>query len=231
MMQMQCRHIRFNYPGTQDWVFQDLSLELNAPGFHALFGPSGVGKSSLAHILSGRYPLTGGTVVSRGIETLFYTHNMERLPGWSSIGHHLARVTPKHRKGLCDELIHVFGIEPILGQRFGQLSLGQKNRVNLVRYLVHDFQLMIMDESLANVDEKKRTEIIIAIKAMFPQVILLYISHNLVEVAKFCQQIWVLRPGGQAPEAVMIHGQDIGPQHPENPQALEKTMLELMNVA
>lgn len=230
-MRLACRHIRFSYPGTQDRVFQDLSLELSEPGFHALFGPSGVGKSSLAHILTGRYVVNSGEVNVRDIDTFFYTHNLERLPGWSSIGRHLDRITPGQFSGLKDELIHIFGIEPILNQRFDQLSLGQRNRVNLVRYLAQDFQMMIMDESLANVDERKRSEIIMAIKALFPDVIFLYISHNLVEVAKFCSQIWVLRSSGQPPEAVEVKGQDISRHGNESPQALEKTMLELMSAA
>lgn len=228
-MRLECSHIRFNYPGTQDPVFKDLSLVWDAPGFHAIFGPSGVGKSTLAHLLAGRYHLTTGAVHTDGIETLFYTHNLERLPGWSSIGRHLDQITPTHHQTRKDELVRIFEIESILKQRYGQLSLGQRNRVNLVRYLAQDFQLMIMDESLANVDEKLRSEIIMAIKALFPHVIFIYISHNLVEVAKYCRQIWVLNARRQAPEALAVHGQDIGHETPENSHALEKTMLELMS--
>ena len=230
-MRLECSHIRFNYPGTNDRVFEDLSMVWGEPGFHALFGPSGVGKSTLAHILTGRYALTQGEVKAEGIDTQFYTHNLERLPGWSSSGHHLNQITPKHHHDLKDELVHVFGIESILGQRFDQLSLGQRNRVNLVRYLVQDFQLMIMDESLANVDEKTRGEIIMAMKQMFPEVIFLYISHNLVEVARFCKQIWMLRSNRDAAEATAVRGQDIRSRDAENHPALEKTMLELMGAS
>ncbi len=52
--------------------------------------------------------------------------------------------------------------------RFAQLSLGQQNRTNLTRYLLQDFDLLIMDESLANVDEITKEKIIQKIKEMFP---------------------------------------------------------------
>ena len=62
----------------------------------------------------------------------------------------------------------VFSLENLLDSRFPQLSLGQKNRVNLVRYLVQDFDLLILDESLANVDEKLRQTILLHLKKRFP---------------------------------------------------------------
>ena len=56
--------------------------------------------------------------------------------------------------------------------RFAQLSLGQQNRTNLTRYLLQDFDLLIMDESLANVDELTKEKIIQKIKEMFPRSLL-----------------------------------------------------------
>ncbi len=190
-----------------------------------------MGKSSLAHLLTRAYPVVSGKIKTSGIETLFYSHNQERLPGWSSIGRHLERITPSQHHDLKKELIDVFGIGPLLKQRFGQLSLGQQNRINLVRYLVQEFQMMIMDESLANVDEKTRGDIITAIKAMFPEVLFLYISHNLVEVAKYCRQILVLRSCHYTPQAVTIRGQDCNRNHDITQPELEKTMLEMMSIA
>ena len=55
-----------------------------------------------------------------------------------------------------------------------------------VRYLLQDFDVLIMDESLANVDELTREKIILKIKALFPERCFLYISHNVAEVARFC---------------------------------------------
>ncbi len=230
-MHIACSHIDFFYPGTRIPVLQDLSLELDAPGFHALFGPSGVGKTSLAKLLAGSIALTKGDIQTSGIRTILYTHNHERLPGWASVGRHLDRTTPDGANGLKDELVDKFGLKAHLKQRFHQLSLGQQNRVNLLRYLIQDFQMLIMDESLANVDEQTRGRIMATIKSTFPGAIFLYISHNLAEVAKFGRQIWVLREAGKLPQAVSVQGQDLHSLREADSAALQQTMLEMVHAA
>jgi ABC-type nitrate/sulfonate/bicarbonate transport system ATPase subunit len=115
--------------------------------------------------------------------------------------------------------------------RFSQLSLGQQNRVNLIRYLLQDFHLLIMDESLANVDEMTREGILLNIKKMFPKAFFLYISHNVVEVSKFCKKILVLRPTGKRPQAMIVRGQDLREGEIVEKRGLEFTMLEIMNAS
>jgi ABC-type multidrug transport system ATPase subunit len=230
-MHLECRNIQFCYPHSANSVLVDLSLALDKPGLHGLFGPSGVGKTSLAKILAGTLQPTSGLIRAEGLQTIFYCHNLERLPGWSSVGRHLERITPPEKTALKDRLLRRFGLDTCLRRRFGKLSLGQRNRFNLVRYLVQDLQMLIMDESLANVDEHTRGTILTSIKEIFPQVFFLYISHNVIEVARFCDHIWVLRDPAKRPQAVRIQGMDMRMAETAGPQTLEKTMLEMMNAA
>ena len=230
-MRLECRDIKFYYPGSSHPILDNLSLVLEEPGLHGLFGPSGVGKTSLARILCGLSHPASGQIRTEGLDTALYCHNMERLPGWSDVGRHLERVTPRHKADLKETLIQRFGLHACRQRRFGKLSLGQQNRINLVRYLVQDMQLLIMDESLANVDEYTRSNILVTIKETFPQTCFLYISHNLVEVARFCRQIWVLRDHEKQPQAVRLQGLDACHPTPTGDQTLEKTMLEMMNAA
>jgi ABC-type nitrate/sulfonate/bicarbonate transport system ATPase subunit len=230
-MHLECENIHFSYPGTDTLLFQDLNLSISEPGFHALFGPSGVGKSSLARIITGHLAADKGAVRTNGQNHPLYGYNLERLPGWSSIGHHLERVTLDHNRAIKEELVQAFGLASLLNQRFAQLSLGQQNRINLLRYLVQDFQVLIMDESLANVDEKMRGRILITIKDLFPHCLFIYISHNVVEVATFCRQIWVMRGVHKNPQVLMVRGQDRCRHRDVDREALQKTMLEIMNAA
>jgi len=230
-MFVECRHLQFQYPGSRKALFKDLSFKFQAPGFHSLFGSSGVGKSSLARILCGLLSPDAGAVYSDSVQAPLYTHNLERLPGWSTIGRHLDRITPPQNQQKKDLLIKAFGLKTHLGKRFSQLSLGQKNRINLVRYLVQDFHVLIVDECLANVDEKLRARILTTIKAMFPERLFIYISHNVIEVAIYCQQIWVLRGPEKDNQAVLVEGQDCHDQKCLDHPSLQQTMLEIMNAA
>ena len=115
--------------------------------------------------------------------------------------------------------------------RFAQLSLGQQNRTNLTRYLLQNFDLLIMDESLANVDEVTKEKIILTMKNIFPDRCFLYISHSVVEVAKFCRQILVLRGHHRSPQTISIQGRDHTDGKALIKKDLEQTMLEIVNAA
>jgi ABC-type Mn2+/Zn2+ transport system ATPase subunit len=122
-------------------------------------------------------------------------------------------------------------MQTYINSRFSQLSLGQQNRTNLVRYLLQDFDLLIMDESLANVDEVTKEKIILTMKAIFPDRCFLYISHSVAEVAKFCQQILVLRGRHRSPQTISLLGQDHSDGKAIIKKDLEQTMLEIVNAA
>ncbi|MEN8689305.1 MAG: ATP-binding cassette domain-containing protein [Desulfobacterales bacterium] len=230
-MSLHIQNLTLKYPGSSNFVFQDLSFELKEPGFNSLFGPSGVGKTSLAKILTGDIRHFSGEVDHEGMKTSLYSYNTERLPGWSGVGKHLEKITPAGRQERREELISIFGLEDSLRQRFSQLSLGQQNRVNLLRYLFQDFDLLIMDESLANVDEPTREKIILRIKTLYPQRHFLYISHNVVEVSKFCREIVVLRGAERHPQTIVIRGQDARIDREINKGRLDQTMLEIVNAS
>jgi ABC-type multidrug transport system ATPase subunit len=230
-MPLEGRHIHFRYPNAAGEMFSDLNFRISGPGFHALFGPSGVGKTTLAKMLTGAIRGFDGEIAANGIRRVFYTYNLERLPGWSNVRAHFEAIAPSAGRRRVDELIETFGIEAHVASRFHRLSLGQQNRANLIRYLLQDFDLLIMDESLANVDELTREKIILKIKSMFPERGFLYISHNVAEVAKFCSQVLVLRSQSRTPQLVSVQGQDHREDAAPDPSRLERAMLEIVHAA
>ncbi|MDX2448538.1 MAG: ATP-binding cassette domain-containing protein [Desulfobacterales bacterium] len=230
-MFLECDNINFRYRNGSMDVFHDLSFQMKTPGFHALFGPSGVGKTSLARIIVGDITAYSGVVRSEGMQNLLYSYNLERLPDWSSVGKHLEKITPPSLRDRKNELIASFDMTQTMKLRFSQLSLGQQNRVNLIRYLLQDFHLLIMDESLANVDERTREKIILKIKDMFPDAYFLYISHNVIEVSKFCRDILVFRNSQKSPQVVTVKGRDHKLGQDLAREQLEQTMLEIMHAS
>lgn len=229
-MRLQCHDLAYKYPESDTYILEKINCSFSRPGFHSVFGPSGVGKSTFARIIAApsahQYE---GSFDLQDISTILYSYNLERLPGWSSAGAHLDKVVPPEQEDLKRELIEIFGLAPLLKSRFHQLSMGQQNRVNLIRYLLQDFDVLILDESLANVDEKLRKSIILTIKRIFPDKMFLYISHNLMEVSTFCDEIMVFGASSTSKSYKNIEGQNCCISDEIDKTKRDQTMLEIMN--
>jgi ABC-type multidrug transport system ATPase subunit len=230
-MQIECQDISYHYPQTVTRVFDRLNCQVIGPGFQALFGQSGLGKTTLARMIARELIGYTGQIQSRRISEILYTHNMERFPGWATIGELMASTTPASGLDRLNELANAFGIASVMNARFSQLSLGQKNRANLIRYLLQEFDMLIMDESLANVDETTRGRIIITLKTLYPEKCFLYISHNMMEIAKFCNQIIVLRSPDKHPQAQVVSGRNLMSENNFEMKELEQTMLEIVHAS
>jgi len=231
-MFLRLSKLSYIYPNSDQPIFQNLNWELEGPGFFSLFGFSGVGKSTLAKIVSGDInDYTGLRTVSDS--TTLYSHNNERIPGWQTISEHISQVIPPQKAGLCREIAERFAITANMDRRFGRLSMGQKNRVNVLRYILQDFDLLIGDEILANVDEPTRNLILLEIKKLFPDKTFLYISHNALEVVKFSKTIFILpqTPDGVITKVLSISGLDEQTGNEANPREVERRVFSLLKMA
>jgi len=66
---------------------------------------------------------------------------------------------------------------------------------------------------------------------MFPEKFFLYISHNVIEVSKFCKEILVFRSAHKQPQTILVEGQDHQLGKTLEKESLDRTMLEIMNVS
>ncbi len=232
-MEIHCRNLSYTYPGGTDPVFHGLTWSLTGPGFFSFFGFSGVGKSTLARLICKDIKPESGQLTMKGVSRVLYAHNAERLPGWGSVGDHLRGVTDRGREPLLKDLIETCRIGSCMEKGFNGLSMGQKNRVNITRYLVQDFDLLILDEVLANVDEPARNRILLSLKSWFPDKTFVYISHNALEVARFSRSVFVLPQGtDQGVDFVReISGLDQTRQRGAPPELLQQKVYSILKAA
>jgi len=140
-MRLQFNNINFTYPGSKTNVISNLSFSMTNPGFNAVFGPSGVGKTTLAKMIANPDFRSSNDIIAENMDTILYSYNMERLPGWASTENHLDKITSPEKQKLKEQLIKIFQLNDILGSRFSKLSMGQQNRMNLIRYLLQECDL------------------------------------------------------------------------------------------
>ncbi len=231
-MYLRCDGLSYAYSSNTLPVFRNVHLSLNEPGFYSLFGLSGVGKSTLARLLSTRYAdrdFVGK--IHTDMKNILYAHDSERLPAWISIERHLYEVVPLKNHGLLKQLILEYGLKDVVPQRFSSLSMGQKNRVNLIRYLLQDWDMLITDEVLANVDEPTRYTILSSIKTLFSNRIVLYISHNAIEVVRFSKTIFVLPQIVKKGGLIEMQGIDQLPDAIPDEQTVQTRLYELLKAA
>ena len=134
-MQVNCEQISFHYDSGEE-VFTDVSFIIERPGFHSIFGKSGIGKSTLAGILTGTLEPTRGKV--KVPERVLCCASWEALPPWSRLSTHFEEVVgnnlPSEDSSLS-ELMSALSLKSDVFERYPhQISTGQAMRINLLRY-------------------------------------------------------------------------------------------------
>ncbi|MEL6840680.1 MAG: molybdenum ABC transporter ATP-binding protein [Pseudomonadota bacterium] len=208
-----------------------LNVSIAAPaGVTAIFGPSGSGKTSLVNAVAGLMTPDAGRIAV-GEKVLFDSATRANLPVHRRrVGYVFqdARLFPHMsveqnlRYGGdhdAEHLIDVLGLDDLRARHPTGLSGGEKQRVAIGRALMCDPQILLMDEPLAALDARRKSEILPYIERLRDEVKIpiLYVSHDVSEVARLATTIVVLEAGKVAiagpigdvlsrPEAVPLVG-------------------------
>ena len=176
-----------------------------------LLGPNGAGKTTTIHMLLGIITPTLGRITYFGKE--FFSHRQEclarinyassfnTLQGRISVWENLlvfAKLYGVKRAGArIKELAAYFEISGLLDTRYWNLSAGQKTRVNLIKALLNDPELILMDEPTASLDPDiaDKTLSLIEEARRASAVSMLYTSHNMEEVNRICDEVIILDRG------------------------------------
>ena len=209
--------IEVNYKFKLENFLLDASFTMPEMGITVLFGPSGSGKTSLLNLMSGLINKKSKDLSSKFIinnRTLDDSIKNITLEPWDR---KIAYVFQDHRLfphmttkdnilfgyKRCDsklnpeELIEKFKIRELLEHYPDQLSGGQKQRVSMVRALLSQPELLILDEPLAALDYKSRQELLPYIECIHKEldIPMIYVSHDIKEVLRLADYILIMDKG------------------------------------
>ncbi len=174
-----------------------------------LLGPNGAGKSTLMKIITCYIPPTEGeaTVCGHSIydDTLAVRRSIGYLPEHNPlyldmyVREYLRFVAGlggvKDTKGRADEMIELTGLVPEANKRIGQLSKGYRQRVGLAQAMIHDPQVLILDEPTTGLDPNQLEFIRSVIRQAGRDKAVLLSTHIMQEVEAMCSRAIVINHG------------------------------------
>ena len=212
---LEMRGIRKEFPGVL--ANDDVDLDIRKGEVHALLGENGAGKSTLMNILCGLYHPDAGEILLEGKPVTFASARDAIQAGIGMVHQHFMLIpvmtvaenivlgVEPVRHGLLDEdraetsvreLSERFGLAVEPGALVGEITVGQEQRVEILKSLYRGADILILDEPTAVLTPQEAHElfgIIESLKADGKSII--FISHKLDEVLAIADRITVLRRG------------------------------------
>lgn len=208
-----------SFPGVR--ALSNISFEV-APGeVHALLGENGAGKSTLIKIISGVYQPDNGSILIDGRPVRYERPDDARRGGIATIYQELLLFpdltvaenifmghAPRRRGGRLDWKAMTAKTEALLASLeigdlapsaiVGTLSVGNRQRVEILRALSQDARLLIMDEPTAALTEYDVTRLFDIVRRLKSRGVgIIYISHRMEEIFRLADRVTVLRDGLQ----------------------------------
>jgi ABC-2 type transport system ATP-binding protein len=217
----------------QRWAVERLTLRVDRGEVYGLLGPNGSGKSTTLGAIAGLLEPAEGAIRVAGVRRrdrpADYARKLGYVPQEPSVYEELsARANlaffaslydlPRERKRLAiDRCLDQVGLSGRADDRVGDFSGGMKQRLNIAAALVHDPELLLLDEPTVALDPASREilfELIASLKDLGRAIVLT--THQLEEAEHLCDQVGVLHEGAlvrQGPPAEALHhGQPTGVQ-------------------
>lgn len=212
---LEMREITKRFPGVL--ANDNVNFEVHSGEVHALLGENGAGKSTLMKILYGLYEPSEGEIFLNGKKITIDSptdaikqgigmiHQHFMLVETLTVAENVALGLPSSRGFLTDldkvskrilELADIYGLKIDPDVYIWQLSVGQQQRVEIIKALYRGAALLILDEPTAVLTPQEVDEIFVIMRQMVADGhALIFISHKLHEIMNICDRVTVLRDG------------------------------------
>lgn len=222
-------NLQKHYSGAEMPALQGLSLSFDKGIIAGLLGPNGAGKTTTISILCGLVTADGGTATVCGLDCHTDIKTIQRrigvvpqqialYPQLSAVENleYIGRLYGINRKILKERimmLLERFGLHTHAKKRIGNYSGGMKRRANIIAGLLHEPELLILDEPTAGVDVQSRAMILDFLKHYNEEgKTILYTSHLLEEAERMCHDVAIVDQGKLiiqgSPQALINSAQD-----------------------
>lgn len=193
----------------QQHALDHVSFKVEKGEIVGLLGPNGAGKSTLMKILTCFLPPTEGTASVCGYSIfdnpIEVRHNIGYLPEQNPLYYEMyVREFLRFIAGIyklpnakerVEEIISITGLTPECNKKIGALSKGYKQRVGLAQALIHDPQVLILDEPTTGLDPNQLEEIRSLIRNVGQNKVVLLSTHIMQEVEAMCTRAVIINHG------------------------------------
>lgn len=204
-MSIEVQNISKNY-GTQK-ALDTISFKINKGEIVGFLGPNGAGKSTLMKILTTYITADGGMAIVNGFNVNTHPKEVQKSIGYLPehnplyldlyVREYLAFNADVYKvdKKRIDEVIQLTGLTPEAYKKIGQLSKGYRQRVGLATALLHDPEVLILDEPTTGLDPNQLTEIRELIKNIGKDKTVFLSTHIMQEVEAICDRVIIIKTG------------------------------------
>ena len=188
-----------------------LSFEVTPGDILGFLGPNGAGKSTTMKVLTGYIPPTSGEVKVMGHEVVrnpkAVKRNMGYLPEQNPLYPDmyvreylvlmgsLYSLKGSRLRRRISEMVNLCGLGPEQNKKIGALSKGYRQRVGLAQALIHDPEVLILDEPTTGLDPNQLVEIRNLIKEVSKEKTVIFSTHLMQEVKALCNRVIIINWG------------------------------------
>lgn len=190
---------------------KNLNLQIRKGEIFGFLGPNGAGKTTTMRMVTCFMPPSSGTIKVDGLDTASESMPVRRKIGYlpennpiyndMTVTEYLRFVAEirgikgSRRDSRIQELFSICGLTKMAVRQIGKLSKGYRQRVGLAQAMIHDPDLLILDEPMSGLDPNQIVEIRHLIRKMGQEKTVIYCSHILSEVSATCDRILIINEG------------------------------------